>query len=417
MKKYRFAAALTAFLIASSSFALTARAANGDYSQIIDSVPIKKYLVMKKGISVPCVTFRYTLAPGQAVAGTDSTHEIMAGPAGALFASSQSTSLTVTFTPDDQPTSEASAPSGSTIQFATTNTSDEVFVEKALTIDLSGVSFPAAGIYRYVVTQQSSTAAGIIPDSTNKRYIDVFVHKSDRTDEDTYDPGSAIIRLNTGVPDADGKSPAAIKSTGFTNRYDTHNLKFTKSVSGNQASGNKYFRFTVKLDGRKASGDEDTRVRVSGTFDSQPTENMATLYDADVMAEANEDVEYVTLSQLREGRDFYIRGGQSILLTGIPAGSQYVVAENNEDYTPSVTVYGDQDCTADDNTVTDTSLTQDTSLDFVNTLNGVIPSTGMAAAFAIPAAAMLAGFAGIALLAVKRVRASKKKALEGNGIE
>lgn len=415
MKKSRIAAALMACLLATVSSAATARAEGDDYSTIIESVQVKKYLVMKKGVSAPSVTFRYTLAPGQAVAGTEGTYEIKAGPAGAVFAASNSTALTVSFTPDDSLTAEASAPSGSTIQFATADTSDEAYAEKTLTVDLSRVTFPAAGIYRYVVTEQASGMVGITSDSVNKRYLDIFVHKSDRTDEDTYDPGSAVIRVNSGAPDADGNAGAAVKSTGFTNRYDTDSLRFSKSVTGNQASGNQYFRFTVKLTGARTSGDGDTRMGVDGTFDAQPAENMATVYDAEVMAQANDGVEYVTLEQLRSGKDFYIKGGQTVLLTGIPRGMGYTVTAANEDYEPSVEITGDTEgCTVDGGSVTDSSLTQDTVLAFLNARNDQIPSTGVTAAFAIPAAALLTGLAGLVLLAARRIR---KRASEGNGIE
>ena len=256
---------------------------------------------------------------------------------------------------------------------------------------------------------------GITSDSVNKRYLDIFVHKSDRTDEDTYDPGSAVIRVNSGAPDADGNAGAAVKSTGFTNRYDTDSLRFSKSVTGNQASGNQYFRFTVKLTGARTSGDGDTRMGVDGTFDAQPAENMATVYDAEVMAQANDGVEYVTLEQLRSGKDFYIKGGQTVLLTGIPRGMGYTVTAANEDYEPSVEITGDTEgCTVDGGSVTDSSLTQDTVLAFLNARNDQIPSTGVTAAFAIPAAALLTGLAGLVLLAARRIR---KRASEGNGIE
>lgn len=144
---------------------------------------------------------------------------------------------------------------------------------------------------------------------------------------------------------------------------------------------------------------------------------MATVYDADVMTAANDGVEYVTLSQLIDGRDFYIKNGQSVLLTGIPAGMGYEVTEAQEDYSPSFKVTGDTECTNADSKVTDRSLTDDTTLSFLNTRNGIIPSTGVSAAFALPAAVMLAGIAGMVLLLARRVKRMKERTSEGNGIE
>ncbi len=405
MKKYKLAAALMACMIASAPFAAPKVKAEGNNnSQTIDKAQIHSCLVLKSGVPVPSVTFNYTIQPGQAVNGTDNTHDILAGPDGAVFTSNRSTTASVSFTPDDTAADGSSAP-------------DEAFVEKVLTVDLSKVTFPTAGIYRYIITEEPSNAAGITSDSVSKRYLNVFVNKSVQNEEDKFVPGAFIVRLNDGLPDAEGKADAAVKSTGFTNRYSTNNLGFAKSVTGNQASFNQYFKFTVRLIGSQSAWENNTRVKVSGEFDSQPSENMATVYDADVMTAANDGVEYVTLSQLIDGRDFYIKNGQSVLLTGIPAGMGYEVTEAQEDYSPSVKVTGDTECTNADSKVTDRSLTDDTTLSFLNTRNGIIPSTGVSAAFALPAAVMLAGIAGMVLLLARRVKRMKEKTSEGNGIE
>ena len=424
MKKYKLAEALAACVMVVSQLAVPNVAAAGD---TIDSVQIKKYLVIKKNVTSPTVSFTYTLASGTAIPATDTTHEIKAGPDGAVFASTGGTSMTVVFAPDDALTPESSAPSGSTIQFATADTSDEAYVEKDITVDLSGVTFPAAGIYRYIITEQTPEATGITYDSVNKRYIDVFVHKYDQGEDDKYVAYTAIVKLNDGAPDTEGKADAATKSTGFTNRYATGNLSFSKEVTGNQSSFNQYFKFTVKLTGSLSTVSGDTHVKLGGVFDAKPAESMATVYDGDVMARANSietfDDEgesiytkrsYVTLSQLIEGKDFYLKGGQSISLTGLPTGMGYVVTEVEEDYTPSVEVTGDEDCSKNENSVTDSALTQNTNLAFINERSGIIPATGVAAAFALPVAALLAGIAGIVLLVLKRLKGSNDNATEGN---
>ena len=424
LKKYKLAEALAACVMVVSQLAVPNVAAAGD---TIDSVQIKKYLVIKKNVTSPTVSFTYTLASGTAIPATDTTHEIKAGPDGAVFASTGGTSMTVVFAPDDALTPESSAPSGSTIQFATADTSDEAYVEKDITVDLSGVTFPAAGIYRYIITEQTPEATGITYDSVNKRYIDVFVHKYDQGEDDKYVAYTAIVKLNDGAPDTEGKADAATKSTGFTNRYATGNLSFSKEVTGNQSSFNQYFKFTVKLTGSLSTVSGDTHVKLGGVFDAKPAESMATVYDGDVMARANSietfDDEgesiytkrsYVTLSQLIEGKDFYLKGGQSISLTGLPTGMGYVVTEVEEDYTPSVEVTGDEDCSKNENSVTDSALTQNTNLAFINERSGIIPATGVAAAFALPVAALLAGIAGIVLLVLKRLKGSNDNATEGN---
>ncbi len=438
MKKYTLAAILTACMIAYAPFASpSVRAEGDDYSQTLSTVQVKKYLVLQTGVTVPNVTFRYTLTPGQKIEKTDSTHEVLPGPDGAEFIWSENrvgTTASVTFTPEDVRKAESSAPDGSTIPFATDDSSDEVYAEKTLTIDLSRVSFPSAGIYRYVLTEQGSGMTGLSSTDTRTRYLDVFVHKSDspedntdeNMDQDRFVPGSVIVRMNNSAPDTEGKAGTSVKSTGFADRFATNSLDFSKDVTGNQASFNQYFKFTVKLTGNTSAENGGTRVMVNGSFDPQPGESMATAYDADVMAAANdgkitsdgdEGIKYVTLSQLMEGKDFYIKGGQSVRLTGIPAGMGYEVTEDAEDYTPSAEVTGDDECTVADDSVTDDSLTRDTSLAFLNTRDGILPSTGIAAAFALPVAALLTGIAGITLLTVKRIRRIRQKTYEGNDSE
>ena len=399
MKKCRFTAVLLAFLFASAYLPPKTVQAEGDK---IDSFEIKSYFVMKEDIPTPGITFSYSIAPGRGIAETDDTHEIVPGPDGAAFASSQNT---VSFTSDDRAMPEASAPSDSAIVFATPdNDTDEVYLEKTLTVDLSGVRFDSVGIYRYVITQEALNAAGVIPDSTGKRYIDVFVYQSGNA----YVPKAVILRANENAPGTDGQSASADKSSGFTNRYETNNLGFSKSVTGNQSSVNKYFRFTVRLTGSIASGSEGTPVIVGGHFDAHPSENMATPYDADVMSAANDVSGYVTLSQLQNGKDFYIKHGQDVILSGIPSGLGYEVTEDPDGYKPLVLAEGDTDCTTDGGAVSDNALTQNTTLEFTNTQSGIIPSTGVTAAFAVPAVFLLAGIAGTVLLAARRLRRIKE---------
>lgn len=81
MKKYKFAAVLMACLMtAALVFAPMVRAEGDDDLPTIESVQIYKYLVMKKGVTVPGVTFSYTLAPGQAVEGTENTSPYSPAP-------------------------------------------------------------------------------------------------------------------------------------------------------------------------------------------------------------------------------------------------------------------------------------------------------------------------------------------------
>lgn len=403
-------------LLAAVTFGGSVASAEGELPvEAVTSVPLKKYLVLPADASVPGVTFEFTLTPGTAQEGSATAHSVLAGPAGAVFGSSDDVSVSgnsafVSFSPSDAVTDEIDAPSGASIAFATSDTSDEAYAEKTLSIDLSGVTFTNTGIYRYIVTEQTVTYSGIVADSIPTRYVDVYVFKEE--DSDVFFPGAVIVRTSDAPLDADGNSDASVKSTGFTNWLVPHSLTFSKSVSGNQSSTNQYFRFTVSLTGNDVAGFDATRVYVTGSYDPAPSENMATAYDASVMRAANDTTlytdgssRYVTVEQLKAGKDFYLRNGQSIVLSGIPEGMGYTVTEAHEEgYTASAQVTGDV-CTSNaSGTVTDESLEGNAAVAFHNVRNGVLPTTGIPAELGLPALVMLAAIAGGAVLVVRRRR-------------
>ena len=383
----------------------------------IESVQLKKYLVMENDVSLPSLTFTYTLSPGDAVEGDASHHQILAGPDGAVFTSSGGVTADgangqMNFSSSDAATPESSAPAGSDIAFATSDdTSDEQYIEKTLSIDLSGVTFHAPGIYRYVVTEQSSDDPRIVPDANSNRYIDVYVFQ---IAEDTFAPCAAIVRSDAGTTDAEGNVSSAVKSTGFTNRYQflTHSLTLSKTVSGNQASNNQYFKFTVTLTGGDQTADGANRVLVSGTFDKQPAENMATEYSAVEMAQANntdihseDGTYYVTLSELRAGKDIYLHAGQEIVLSGIPHGAGYQITEAQEGgYTASATVTGDPVEEIAERTVTDDSFEDDADVVYLNERSGILPSTGISAELVLPVIVMLVGIAAVVVIRRRQKR-------------
>lgn len=418
MKRHKIAAALLACLTAAAQFAAISAYAEGETSDnVITSIPIKKYLVLDQDVRVPGTSFQFTLTSGSAVEGTETTSSVLAGPAGAVLVPSGDVSVsgnnaTLTFSPDDAATPESSAPSGNTIAFATPDdTSDEKYIEKTVSIDISAVTFPEPGIYHYVFTEKPSSAPGIVNDAHPTRYVDIYVCKSVEHDEDVFVPEAAVIRTSAAAPTAEGKTDGSVKSDSFTNRYTTHALRFSKDVSGNQASFLQYFKFTVKLTGTQSPGEDSLYVTVGGTYDAQPAENMATAYDASDMVKANstelttDDAggTFVSLALLRAGKIFYLHSGQTITLDGIPDGMGYQLTEAPEDYTPSVTLTGD-DAAASGSSVTDTAMADDADAAFLNTRESVLPGTGIAAGIFLPAAVILAGIAGIAALLILRLR-------------
>lgn len=90
-------------------------------------------------------------------------------------------------------------------------------------------------------------------DEDATRVVDVYVN--DASDADGKKLTIAGYVLHSSESDitagdsflgSDGTDPDG-KSQGFTNEYDTSDLTFKKEVSGNQASHDKYFEFTVTI--------------------------------------------------------------------------------------------------------------------------------------------------------------------------
>ena len=208
------------------------------------STTFDKYLVMDADANVPNATFKFTVAPGTAIAATNTSVAVLKGIGTPIIAD-------VTFAPTDSTT--AGLPSDTD-----TATAGQQYAKQIVTVDFSGIRFPEPGIYRYIVTETETTNQGVTNDGTADRTLDVYViDNGSKLEVSSYvlhtgtdapaagmDKGSADVS-NTGDKLGD-------KSAGYTNTYDTSNLTFSKTVSGNQASRDKYFAFTVTISGAVA---------------------------------------------------------------------------------------------------------------------------------------------------------------------
>lgn len=370
------------------------------------STTLDKYLVMKNDATVPNATFTFGIAPGTAIAAANGTMEVLAGPTASTGGSVTAPTITssVTFGPSDTTTAEADK-GDKTVSFATTATTDEKFATKTLTADFSGVTFPEPGVYRYIVTENSSAQNAITNDSQRTRTLDVYVvdNGSGTLQVASYalHTGTAAPRTNTdnGTADvAEANAKLSDKSTGFTNKVATQNLTFSKTVSGNQGSKDKFFKFTVTTTGLQAADKFDV-VMTSAT--AAPTKTAATVYTADDMLDANTtqiDGGKVTGDQLNSGKVFYLKDGESITIKGLSQNAKYSVTELPEDYASALTSGKD----ATSGTIT----TADIDTGYTNTRDGIIP-TGV-----LMTAAPFAGIIGIGAAGAAAVLLGKKKSEE-----
>lgn len=363
-------------------------------------VQFKKFLVIPKGTQVPNAEFTFTIESGVGVSATDTTMEVYPGSkalSGTLpvFTTNKNKA---TFAPGDTTYDAVRTDANGEIDVdvkreasdrktglsAATGvqweSGKEVYaVVEDLEIDFTGVTFVEPGIYRYIIRETASTtneAAGIMHDNHTFRILDVYVtDTNNKPDDATHPEGKLHVGLyddqhsNTGVqitgyvlhkggtaPDyienptvksgtdkgsADVASHGAKlgdKTDGFTNEYKPYNLVIAKQVTGNQASRDKYFKYTVTLSGLSPNGvynvsykDDKDPDTLDGYADQTISANpnlATTCITADVTQPA-------TITADANGAatvTFYLQHEQRIAILGLPATAKYTVAEAAEDY-------------------------------------------------------------------------------------
>lgn len=382
---------------------------------------LDKYLVMKNEAEVPNATFTFAIAPGTAIAAGTGTMEVIAGPtveSGGTVTAPTITS-SVTFAPGDATTAEASK-GDKTISFVTpSDTTDEKFATKTLTADFTGVTFPEPGVYRYIVTENSTSQQAITNDTQRTRTLDVYVTDNNGTlvvSSYAVHTGTAAPVTNSDMGTNDVAVQAAKlsdKSTGFTNQYSTQDLSINKKVTGNQGSKDKFFKFHVVATNVQAA--DKFTVDMTGAT-AAPTQTAATTYDAATMLAANTTQivnGQITGQQLLDGVDFYLSDSETIVIEGLPADATYTVTEVAEDYkstatTSNVAVAGTAavaDKTFDDAT-SGTIASADIYTGYTNTRDGVIP-TGV-----LMTVAPFAGIIGVGGAGAAAILLGKKKTEE-----
>lgn len=321
----------------------------------------EKYLIMDARTDVPDVTFTFTMEPGEAQEGDASGNlPVYAG--------------------DDQQNVSGFPSIGTAAFVRTDNTSqnadgipadldaDQKYARKNVSVDFTNVTFKKAGIYRYVITETSTDRVDIHNDKDSTRILDVWVQY------ESFGLGQRLAVsgyvLHNGEPDskvARDTEPEA-KSQGFVNEYITHDLTLKKTVAGNQSSPDEYFRLTLNISGAPAG----TEFHVDQTH----AQNEESYSNPDTIA-VNENG---TVEQ-----EFWLRHDQYVVIHGLPANVSYSVKEDKENldkegYRASAEITGDTENNAgpiamnEDTTVSDDSLTADTSVVYINEKEGIVPT-------------------------------------------
>ena len=494
---------------------------NAELSATYNADNSVKTLAVFKGINPANITYKSETVASNAFVTTDTnTTYLAAGATNSNLTSSTGTAFTLTYNaqtvalPNDAAAAgENSLKSvGDNVLINNINSADgkpnvdTYYAIKTVQMDFSNCGFTEPGIYRYYV-QESGYNQGVTNDYNVTgndncwRTIDVYVEDA------TYTPAGATTAVNalriagyvmyvgkqtagpaagTGTataansmedglthtnPSGNGGTngvevASATKSEGIRNIYETSDIKFSKTVAGNQASKDKYFKFHIALtpDTRNDAGSgatltvndtdkfviKNTGASDTSTYDiisswnsddtkpnSATTYTKGTIYNANA-ANAYEETagtvsyRYVTGAQLKAGYDFYLQDGQEITIQGLPNGIGYTLAEYQDDYTPTVAMTSSTgfdnkngDTTgseitapvianvsnvndgwtdpANTATITDTKILGDVKAAFTNTREGTIP-TGILLSVAAPAGVGAVVIGGIAYLLVKNKR-------------
>ena len=375
-----------------------------------------KYLVMDEDAEVPNASFTYAVTAGKAkaydvkgkkfevLAGVDADKVTMAGVG-------SKTAGTITYKPGDATLNDKNA-----LVKDYANSFRKKYAKKTATLDFSACRFTEPGIYRYIVTE-SGTNQAVTNDADATRVVDVYVMNDDSDDNYDYQCGKLKIAgyvLHSNADDAPDVSLgenhgsagayAGTKSQGFTNSYDTSNIWICKRVSGNQASRDKYFEFTVSI--TDAVPGTVYHVDLLGAPSTTPS-NAATIT-------ANEGkTNPRTLTVGADGTvtaKFYLAHYQEIQINGVAKGSKYKVTENAEDYKSTSLDAVDHEDRALIPVVapSGTIASEDIMTGYLNTRDGVIP-TGVIMTVAPFAAVTLLGGVGAVTMVMKKRKSSEEE--------
>lgn len=269
-----------------------------------------------EGANTPAGTYKFTIVPGSAVSATDTTPEIKAGVAGATI--------------DDVVFRYGDATS------------------KTVNVNFDHVSFPTAGIYRYIITEVSSSNIDVVIDENATRYLDVYVVNNGSSREIKWSILTSTLKNPTKNSDGQWDYGTANKSDGFTNKYTTYTLNLKKMIAGEMANMTETFKFTIYFNGTAGA---------SFTYDNHT-----------ITLDENGSATLTIPALGHEG---------TAVIKGIPSTVKYTITETvkeNEGYT---TTYTQTDVTGKQDGVTTTEKVmdkKDNSVEFTNTKDASTPT-------------------------------------------
>lgn len=367
----RIAAVLVTAAAVISGSATNVMAAGTTYTPVTGgTIKVYQYLTLDTDATVPNLSIGATIAAGAAQNASGTNAAVTSGvtPANVVI-------TPAAFTPATEAYASAQTIPADTGTRVAEGATDPItldsnkYARSAMTLNFSGVSFNEPGVYRYIITNDNTAKAGVTYDAVTTRVLDVYV-----LDDGTGALQAPFYVLHKSASDAavpvDGSAPSATKAQGFVNSLTSSDLTISKTVTGNQASRDEYFEFTVNITGAgngtvfTVGGDYDTTTVVTGNNPTTHTNPTTVTANATGAASAT----------------FWLQGGQDVVLQGILPGTAYTIGENkttidNEGYTPSATINGTAaSFVTDTYNVSGSIASADVAVAFTNAKSGTVPT-------------------------------------------
>ena len=416
---------LVSLLAMPVSAAINTTASNG-------KITFQKHLVMDKEANVPNVTFEFAIKAGDAA-----SYENQGKANTAVYKGITVENPPVIYAGDTKPNDATEygkvkfAAGDGTTDIDPVDPETEATQKKAskkLTVDFTGVTFPAPGIYRYIITEKNGGSSGITYDTS--RTLDVYVQykKNTVTGEgqpeytDELEVAYYVLQAGeVGNPDTATDAENGTKSDGFTNTYTTQNLTLKKEVEGNQGDRDKFFKFTVEISNAVPGTVYDVVIPTNDTpqqDDLEQGDNLSSVNSNRLTVGAAESPS--TTGSVTG--TYYLKSGQSIVIQGLTKDTKYTIEEKSYSTDGYSTAYsvevggkevvqsttsnstGDRKMSIDATEPDGTATIGDNTVTFTNSKSGTVP-TGIlleTAPYLILGAVVVAGL--VVLFATRRRR-------------
>lgn len=238
-------------------------------------------------------------------------------------------------------------------------------ITNTVAVNWSGVSFKEPGVYYWEITKTADDGGAplVLSNYNDKTYLFALVT----------DVNGVLEAASTGL----STSAELTAKVDMQDQYPATavDLSVGKTVTGTQGSKEQYFKFEIQI---KPAGSATRNYQISG-FDpatdvnKSPYNNGATQPTNPVSLTGNSQTKITV----------WLRHGQTFTINDLPYGTSYTVIESENDGYDKTTTVVDGDNTnieANDikngngNTVTDSSLTDDTTVQYTNHKDADVPT-------------------------------------------